>query len=62
MGSILAIAAILFQQFKLAIGKAIQLSGGRSVWIRESIGKNNITVVNTSVKEVFANAAKLKEK
>ena len=56
----LTIAIMLFQQEKLTIGKAVQLSGVDRYEFEKALAKNNIPVVNTSVEEAFADAAKLK--
>ncbi len=57
----LVIAIMLFQQNKLTIGKAIQLSGVDRYEFEKALAKNDVPVVDTSLEEVFADTAKLKD-
>ncbi len=56
----LNIAMMLFQQGKLTIGKAIQLSGTDRYDFEKALVKNNIPLVNTSMEQAFSDAEKLK--
>ncbi|WKN40809.1 UPF0175 family protein [Tunicatimonas pelagia] len=56
----ITIAMMLFQQEKLTIGKAVQLSGVDCYEFEKALAKNNVPVVDTSIEEVFADATKLK--
>ncbi|MEM6845208.1 MAG: UPF0175 family protein [Bacteroidota bacterium] len=57
----LTIAIMLFQQEKLTIGKAVQLSGVGRYEFEKALAKNDIPIVNTSLEEVFADVAKLRD-
>lgn len=56
-----SIATMLFQEGKLTIGKAIQLSGLTRFEFEKNLAKRNITLANPSVDDVFADLEKLSD-
>lgn len=56
-----AIAIMLFQEGKLTIGKAIQLSGLSRYEFEKELTKKNIPISNTSLNEVFSDMQKLSD-
>ncbi len=56
-----AIAVMLFQEGKLTIGKAIQLSGLSRYEFEKELTKKNIPISNTSLNEVFSDMQKLSD-
>ncbi len=54
------IAVMLFQEGKLTIGKAIQLSGLSRYEFEKELFKRNIPISNPSLGEVFSDAEKLR--
>lgn len=55
-----ALAMMLFQEGKLTIGKATQLSGLTRYTFEKALAKNNIPVSNPSFEQVMADVEKLK--
>lgn len=55
------IAALLFQEGKLTIGKAIQLSRLSRYEFEKILAKKHIPLSNPSVKQVFADLDKLND-
>lgn len=53
------IAMLLFQERKLTLGKAIQLSNLSRYEFEQLLTQNNIPISNTTVEEVFDDLAKL---
>ncbi len=54
-----SIALMLFQEGKLTIGKAIQLSGLSRYEFEKELLKRNIPISNPSIEEVFSDVQKL---
>ncbi len=54
------IAVMLFQEGKLTIGKAVQLSGLSRYEFEKELFKRNIPISNPSLNEVFSDAEKLR--
>lgn len=57
----IAVAMMLFQEGKLTIGKATQLSGLSRYEFEKSLAKNNIPVSNLSLDQVLSDFEKLKD-
>lgn len=55
------IAMFLFQEGKLSIGKAIQLSGLTRYEFEKILTKNNIPISNTNINQVMSDLDKLKD-
>jgi len=55
------IAMMLFQEGKLTIGKAIQLSGLTRFEFEKALSKNNIPISNQSIEQVFLDVEKLSD-
>ena len=55
------IAMMLFQEGKLTLGKAIQLSGLARYEFEKSLAKNNIPISNLSFDQVISDVNKLSE-
>ena len=55
-----ALAMMLFQEGKLTIGKATQLSGLTRYAFEKALAKNNIPISNPSFEQVMADVEKLK--
>lgn len=55
----LAVAMMLFQEGKLTLGKAIQLSGFSRFEFEKSLAKNKISIANLSVQQVMSDVDKL---
>ncbi len=55
------IAIMLFQESKLTIGKAIQLSGLSRYEFEKELGKRNIPISNPDIEDVFFDMKKLKK-
>ena len=55
-----ALAMMLFQEGKLTIGKATQLSGLTRYAFEKALAKNNIPISNPSLEQVMADVEKLK--
>ena len=55
-----ALAMMLFQEGKLTIGKATQLSGLTRYAFEKALAKNNISISNPSFEQVMADVEKLK--
>jgi predicted HTH domain antitoxin len=53
------IAMMLFQEGKLTIGKAIQLSGLTRFEFEKNLTKNNIPISNQSIEQAFSDMEKL---
>jgi len=53
------IAMMLFQEGKLTIGKAIQLSGLTRYEFEKALAKNNIPISNQSIEQAFADLEKI---
>ena len=56
----LAIAMMLFQEGKLTLGKAIQLSGLTRFEFEKSLAKNKIPVSDLSMQQILSDVDKLK--
>ena len=56
-----AIAMMLFQEGKLTLGKAIQLSGLTRFEFEKSLAKNKIPISNLDFNQVMSDVDKLKE-
>ncbi len=56
-----AIAVMLFQEEKLTIGKAIQLSGLSRYEFEKELVKKNIPVSNPSITDVFSDVQQLSD-
>ena len=56
-----AVAMMLFQEGKLTLGKAIQLSGLTRFEFEKSLSKNKIPVSNLNVEQIMSDAGKLKD-
>lgn len=54
----LAVALMLFQESKLTLGKAIQLSGLTRFEFEKSLAKNNIPISNTTIEQIRSDVAK----
>ena len=57
----LAIAMMLFQQGKLTLGKAIQISGLTRFEFEKSLAKNNISVSELNIEQIMSDVDKLKD-
>ncbi len=57
----IAVAMMLFQEGKLTLGKAIQLSGLTRFEFEKSLAKNNISVSHINVEQIMSDADKLKD-
>lgn len=57
----IAVAMMLFQEGKLTIGKATQISGLSRHEFEKSLAKNNIPVSNLSIDQVLSDFDKLKD-
>ena len=55
-----AIAMMLFQEGKLTLGKAIQLSGLTRFEFEKSLAKNKIPISNLNLEQIMADVTKLK--
>lgn len=55
------IAMMLFQEGKLTIGKAIQLSGLTRFEFEKNLTKNNIPISNQSIEQAFSDMEKLSD-
>ncbi len=55
------IAIMLFQEEKLTIGKAVQLSGLTRYEFEKALAKRNIPISNPSLHQIFADAQALAE-
>jgi len=55
------IAMMLFQEGKLTIGKAIQLSGLTRFEFEKTLTKNNIPISNQSIEQAFLDMEKLSD-
>lgn len=55
------IAMMLFQEGKLTIGKAIQLSGLTRFEFEKTLNKNNIPISNQSIEQAFLDMEKLSD-
>lgn len=55
----IAIAMMLFQDGKLTIGKAIQLSGLTRFEFEKSLAKNKISVSDLKIEQIMSDADKL---
>ena len=55
------IAMMLFQEGKLTIGKAIQLSGLTRYEFEKSLAKNDIPIFNPSINQVISDINKLSD-
>lgn len=55
------IATMLFQEGKLTIGKAIQLSGLTRYEFEKNLAKRNIPISNPSLSQVFSDVEKLSD-
>lgn len=53
------IAIMLFQEGKLTIGKAVQLSGLTRFEFEKALAKKNIPISNPSIDQVFSDMEKL---
>ncbi len=56
-----SIAIMLFQEGKLTIGKAIQLSGLSRYEFEKELVKKNIPISNPNVSDVFSDVQKLQD-
>jgi len=56
-----AIAMMLFQEGKLTLGKAIQLSGLTRFEFEKSLAKNKIPVSDLNIKQIMSDVDKLKD-
>jgi predicted HTH domain antitoxin len=56
-----AVAIMLFQEGKLTIGKAIQLSGLTRFEFEKSLVKSNIPISNPNIGQVISDLGKLNE-
>ena len=54
-----AIALMLFQEGKLTLGKAIQLSGLTRFEFEKSLAKNKISVSDLNIEQIMSDADKL---
>ncbi len=54
------IAMMLFQEEKVTLGKAIQLSGLTRYEFEKSLAKNNIPISNLNIEQIMCDADKLK--
>ena len=57
----IAIAMMLYQEGKLTLGKAIQLSGFSRFEFEKSLAKNKIPMLNTTVEQVLSDVEKLQD-
>ncbi len=57
----IGIAIMLFQEEKLTIGKAIQLSGVSRYEFEKELAKRNIPISNPSLSDVFSDLQKLRD-
>ncbi len=55
------IAVMLFQEGKLSIGKAVELSGLSRYEFEKELMKKNIPISNPSIDDVFSDMQKLKD-
>lgn len=56
-----AIAMMLFQEGKLTLGKAIQLSGLTRFEFEKSLAKNKIPVSDLNIEQIMSDVDKLKD-
>lgn len=56
-----AIAMMLFQEGKLTLGKAIQMSGLTRFEFEKSLAKNNISVSELNLEQIMSDVDKLKD-
>jgi predicted HTH domain antitoxin len=56
-----AIAMMLFQEGKLTLGKAIQMSGLTRFEFEKSLAKNNISVSELNIEQIMSDVNKLKD-
>jgi predicted HTH domain antitoxin len=56
-----AIALMLFQEGKLTVGQAVQLSGLTRYEFEKTLTKNNIPISNISIEQAFADMEKLSD-
>lgn len=56
-----AIAMMLFQEGKLSLGKAIQLSGLTRFEFEKSLAKNKIPVSDLNIEQIMSDVNKLKD-
>ena len=56
----IAIAIMLFQEGKLTIGKAVQLSGLTRYEFEKSLAKNKISLLNLDINQINSDLNKLK--
>ncbi len=56
-----SIAIMLFEEEKLTIGKAVQLSGLGRYEFEKQLAKRNIPIVNPNINDVFTDMNKLRE-
>ena len=56
-----AIAMMLFQEGKLTLGKAIQLSGLTRFEFEKSLSKNKIAVSDLNIEQIMLDVGKLKD-
>ena len=52
---------MLFQEGKLTLGKAIQLSGLTRFEFEKSLAKNNISVSELNIEQIMSDVDKLKD-
>ncbi len=57
----IGIAIMLFEEGKLTIGKAIQMSGLTRYEFEKKLAKKNIPIANPSVEQVFSDMQKLND-
>ncbi len=57
----IGIAIMLFQEGKLTIGKAIQMSGLSRYEFEKELAKKHISVSNPNINDVFADVEKLSD-
>ncbi len=57
----IGIAIMLFEEGKLTIGKAIQMSGLTRYEFEKKLAKKNIPISNPSVEQVFSDMQKLND-
>ncbi len=56
-----SIATTLFQEGKLTIGKAVQLSGLSRYEFEKTLSKKNIAISDPNIKQVFSDLEKLSD-
>ena len=56
-----AIAMMLFQEGKLTLGKAIQMSGLTRLEFEKSLAKNKISVSELNIEQIMSDVDKLKD-